>query len=57
MDRIKDNLEESRLYKLLTKKDLAARWQISEQVIDDYRAKGIITAVKGLMSVKSIRNI
>ena len=38
--------------KLLTKKDLAERWQVSEQVIDDYRTRGIIMAVKGLPSVR-----
>jgi len=38
--------------KLLTKKDLAQRWQVSEQAIDDYRIKGIISAVKGLPSVR-----
>ncbi|WP_304519588.1 histidine kinase [Clostridium tagluense] len=38
--------------RLLTKKDLAEKWQMSEQSIDDYRAKGIITAVKGLASVR-----
>lgn len=38
--------------KLLTKKDLAERWQVSEQAIDDYRAKGIIMAVKGLPSIR-----
>jgi len=38
--------------KLLTKKDLAERWQVSEQAIDDYRLKGIITAVKGLPSIR-----
>jgi len=38
--------------RLLTKKDLAAKWQVSEKAIDDYRNKGIITAVKGLPSVR-----
>ena len=37
---------------LLTKKNLAERWQVSEQAIDDYRNKGIITSVKGLPSVR-----
>jgi len=37
---------------LLTKKDLAEKWQVSEKAIDDYRNKGIITAVKGLPSVR-----
>jgi len=38
--------------KLLTKKDLAERWQVSEKAIDDYRNKGIISAVRGLPSVR-----
>lgn len=38
--------------KLLTKKDLAEKWQMSEKAIDDYRAKGIITAVKDLPSIR-----
>ncbi|MBZ9633146.1 histidine kinase [Clostridium sp. FP1] len=38
--------------KLLTKKDLGERWQVSEHAIDDYRAKGIITPVKGLPSIR-----
>ena len=37
---------------LLTKKDLAEKWQVSEKAIDDYRSKGIIMAVKGLPSVR-----
>ena len=38
--------------RLLTKKDLATKWQVSEKAIDDYRIKGIITAVKGIPSVR-----
>lgn len=38
--------------KLLTKSDLATKWQVSEHAIDDYRAKGIITPVKGLPSIR-----
>ena len=38
--------------RLLTKKDLAEKWQVSEKAIDDYRAKGIITAVKDLPSIR-----
>ena len=38
--------------RLLTKKDLATKWQVSEKAIDDYRIKGIITAVKGLPSIR-----
>ena len=37
---------------LLTRADLAAKWQVSEQAIDDYRTKGIITTVKGLPSIR-----
>jgi len=37
---------------LLTKSDLAKRWQVSEKAIDDYRAKGIISAIKELPSVR-----
>jgi hypothetical protein len=40
------------LEKLLTKKDLSERWQVSEQAIDDYRSKGIIIAVRGLPSIR-----
>lgn len=38
--------------KLLTKKDLADRWQVSEQTIDEYREQGIISSVKALKSVR-----
>jgi DNA gyrase/topoisomerase IV subunit A len=38
--------------RLLTKKDLAERWQVDEKTIDVYRDRGIITAVKGLPSVR-----
>lgn len=38
--------------KLLTKKDLAERWQVSEQTIDEYRSKGIVKSVKKLGSVR-----
>ena len=37
---------------LLTKKDLAQKWQVSEKAIDDYRNKGIITPVEGLPSIR-----
>ena len=37
---------------LLTKKDLAQRWKMSEGAIDDYRQRGLIQAVKGLTSVR-----
>lgn len=38
--------------KLLTKKDLAARWQVSERTIDEYRLSGIITPVKGIPCIR-----
>lgn len=38
--------------KLLTKKDLAERWQVSERTIDQYREDGIITPVKGLPCIR-----
>lgn len=38
--------------KLLTKRDLAERWQVSERTIDDYRLQGIIVPVKGLPCIR-----
>ena len=38
--------------KLLTKKDLAKRWQLSERTIDDYRLSGIIVPIKGLPCIR-----
>lgn len=38
--------------KLLTKKDLAARWQVSERTIDQYREDKIITPVKGIPCIR-----
>lgn len=38
--------------KLLTKKDLAERWQLDERTIDRYRMDGIIVPVKGLPCVR-----
>ena len=37
---------------LLTKADLAKRWQVSEHTIDEYREKRIIAPVKGLPSIR-----
>jgi DNA-binding transcriptional regulator YhcF (GntR family) len=34
--------------KLLTQRDLAERWQVSEQTIRNWRQEGIIQTVKGL---------
>lgn len=38
--------------KLLTKKDLAQRWQVSERTIDEYRESGIITPIKDLPCIR-----
>lgn len=38
--------------KLLTKKDLATRWQVSERTIDQYREDRIITPVKGIPCIR-----
>lgn len=38
--------------KLLTKKDLAERWQVSERTIDEYRTDGIITPIAGLPCIR-----
>lgn len=38
--------------KLLTKKDLSQRWQVSERTIDQYRQDGIITPVKGITCIR-----
>lgn len=38
--------------KLLTKKDLAQRWQVSERTIDQYREDGIIIAVKNIPCIR-----
>lgn len=38
--------------KLLTKKDLAERWQLDERTIDKYRADGIITSCQGIPAIR-----
>jgi len=38
--------------KLLTKKDLAERWQVTETSIDNWRRDGIITTCKGVPAVR-----
>ena len=38
--------------KLLTKKDVAERWQVDESTIDRYRRDGIIIPCKGLPTVR-----
>ncbi|MDP4146344.1 MAG: histidine kinase, partial [Bacillota bacterium] len=40
------------MQKLLTKKDLAERWQVTERTIDQYREDGIIVPVKGLPCIR-----
>jgi len=37
---------------LLTKADLAQRWQVSEKTIDEYRGKGIIKQVSKISSIR-----
>lgn len=37
---------------LLTKADLAKRWKVSEQTIDEYREKGIIKKVPKISSIR-----
>jgi len=43
---------ESNNYKLLTKADLAKRWQVAERTIDEYREKGIIKKVSKISSIR-----
>lgn len=38
--------------KLLTKKELAERWQVTEKAIDNWRKDGLISAVKGIPSIR-----
>lgn len=38
--------------KLLTKKDLAERWQVATITIDRWVADGVVTPVKGLPSIR-----
>ncbi|MDD3225441.1 MAG: histidine kinase [Clostridium sp.] len=37
---------------LMTKKDLAKHWQVSERTIDQYRESGIIHQVKGFLCIR-----
>lgn len=37
---------------LLTKKELAEKWQVTEQAIDKWRREGIISNCKGIPSVR-----
>jgi predicted site-specific integrase-resolvase len=38
--------------KLLTKKDLAKRWQISERTVDQYKNDGVIVPISGIPCVR-----
>lgn len=38
--------------KLLTKKDLAERWQLSVQAIDVYVRDGVVVPIKGIPSIR-----
>lgn len=38
--------------KLLTKKDLAERWQVTETSIDNWRREGTLTACKGMPVIR-----
>lgn len=38
--------------KLLTKKDLADRWQVSENAIDKWRREGILSPAKGVPAIR-----
>ncbi|WML35382.1 histidine kinase [Clostridium sp. OS1-26] len=38
--------------KLLTKKDLAIKWQLDERTIDKYRTEGILTPCKGIPAIR-----
>jgi len=40
------------LTQLLTKKDLAKRWQVTERTIDTWRKEGIITRCKGIPEIR-----
>ena len=38
--------------KLLTKKQLAERWQVTEKAIDNWRKEGILTPCKGIPAIR-----
>lgn len=38
--------------RLLTRKDLAERWQVTERTIDEYRATGVISQIKGIPAIR-----
>lgn len=37
---------------LLTKKQLAERWQVSEKAIDTWRKEGVVTPCKGIPAIR-----
>jgi hypothetical protein len=41
-----------KLEKLLTKKELAERWKVTEKAIDNWRKEGIITPCKGIPAIR-----
>lgn len=44
--------------KLLTRKELAERWQVTPKAIDDWRRDGILTPCKGIPAIRfSIQHI
>lgn len=45
-------LREIKSDRLLTKRDLAQKWQVSERIIDKYRKNGIIKSVKGVPGIR-----
>lgn len=38
--------------KLLTRKELAERWQVTPKAIDDWRREGILTPCKGIPAIR-----
>jgi len=40
------------LTQLLTKKDLATRWQVNEKTIDAWRKEGVVTPCKGIPAIR-----
>lgn len=44
--------------KLLTRKELAERWQVTPKAIDDWRKRGILTPCQGIPTIRfSIQHI
>ena len=40
------------MYKLLTQRDIAERWQLSVRAVEDCRKAGLITAVNGVPRIR-----